>query len=72
MNNPDDIPSLHQDDESPPPQEYVIGVRYSLPAMLAEIRTERITGSFSTEKLEQKEIGKLFKPQKRRRALPKK
>jgi hypothetical protein len=39
--------------------------------MLAEIRKERVTGSFSLEKLDQKEIGKLFKPQKRRRAKPK-
>ncbi|MFA5265057.1 MAG: hypothetical protein WC378_14630, partial [Opitutaceae bacterium] len=47
--------------------ELVAGVRYSLPAMLAEIRNERLTGSYAMEKLDQKEIGKLFKPQKRRR-----
>jgi hypothetical protein len=48
----------------------VAAVRYSLPAMLAEIRNERLTGSYAMEKLDQKEIGKLFKPQKRRRAKP--
>ena len=49
-------------------QDYVLGLRYSLPQMLAEIRTERVSGSYSMEKLDQKEIGKMFKPQKRRRA----
>ena len=51
-----------------PLQDYVVGVRYSLPAMLAELRAERFSGSFAMEKLDQKEIGKMFKPQKRRRA----
>lgn len=51
-------------------QDYVLGLRYSLPQMLAEIRTERVSGSYSMEKLDQKEIGKMFKPQKRRRAKP--
>lgn len=65
---PDPLPAPEQDDSS---LNTVDGVRYSLPAMLAEIRKERVTGSFSLEKLDQKEIGKLFKPQKRRRAKPK-
>ncbi len=62
-----------QESEVPPqpPPDFVVGLRYSLPAMLAEIRAERFSGSFSMEKLDQKEIGKMFKPQKRRRAKPK-
>jgi len=54
-----------------PPPDFVVGVRYSLPAMLAEIKTERLVGAFAMEKLDQQEIGKLFKPQKRRRAKSK-
>jgi hypothetical protein len=55
----------------PPPPDLVVGVRYSLPAMLAEIKTERLVGAYAMEKLDQQEIGKLFKPQKRRRAKSK-
>jgi hypothetical protein len=55
----------------PPSPDLVVGVRYSLPAMLAEIKTERLVGAYAMEKLDQQEIGKLFKPQKRRRAKPK-
>jgi hypothetical protein len=54
-----------------PSPDFVVGVRYSLPAMLVEIKTERVTGAYAMEKLDQQEIGKLFKPQKRRRAKPK-
>ena len=54
-----------------PAPDFVVGVRYSLPAMLVEIKTERVTGAYAMEKLDQQEIGKLFKPQKRRRAKPK-
>lgn len=36
-------------------------VRYSLPQLLQELEIERSTGSFSMEKLDQVEIGKLFK-----------
>ncbi len=57
-----------QDEPHYPTQDFVVGIRYSLPAMLAELRAERFSGSFSMEKLDQKEIGKMFKPQKRRRA----
>jgi len=55
----------------PPSPDFVVGVRYSLPEMLAEIKTERLVGAYAMEKLDQQEIGKLFKPQKRRRAKPK-
>jgi hypothetical protein len=74
MSSPNDTPSGHPENETEPDephfplQDYVVGVRYSLPAMLAELRAERFSGSFAMEKLDQKEIGKMFKPQKRRRA----
>lgn len=48
--------------------DMVQGVRYSLPVMLAEIKAERFQGAYAMEKLDQKEIGKMFQPQKRRRA----
>jgi hypothetical protein len=48
-------------------------VRYSLPQMLRELEIERATSSFATEKLDQVEIGKLFKNRAQsRRAKPKK
>jgi DNA-binding transcriptional regulator GbsR (MarR family) len=36
-------------------------VRYSMPDMLEELKVERSASSFSMEKLDQHEIGKLFK-----------
>ncbi len=54
-----------------PSLDFIVGMRYSLPAMLAEIKTERLVGAYAMEKLDQQEIGKLFKPQKRRRAKTK-
>lgn len=36
-------------------------VKYSLPEMLEELKTERSASSFAMEKLDQSEIGKLFK-----------
>jgi len=67
MNNPS---------ESLPGQPAVAGVqlaevRYSLPQMLAELKLERTTGQFAMEKLDQNEIGKLFKSKSSRRAKPK-
>ena len=47
-------------------------VRYSLPELLDELKAERSTGSFAMEKLDQTEIGKLFKAKATRRAKPKK
>lgn len=41
-------------------------IRYSLPAMLAELELERASGSFSQEKLHQDEIAKLFENRKSR------
>lgn len=36
-------------------------VRYSLPQLLQELEVERSAASFAMEKLDQTEIGKLFK-----------
>jgi hypothetical protein len=36
-------------------------VRFSLPDLLAEIKTERAASTFAMERLDQTEIGKLFK-----------
>lgn len=47
-------------------------VRYSLPTMLEELKAERAAGSFAMEKLDQQEIGKLFKAKLPRRAKPSK
>lgn len=56
--------------ESNPPQPSygVAEVRYSLPAMLQELKAERAAGTFAMEKLDQHEIGKLFKAKLPRRA----
>lgn len=49
--------------ESPPPAPRlnIAEVRYSLPDMLAELKIERAASTFAMEKLDQHEIGKLFK-----------
>jgi hypothetical protein len=58
-------------DNAKPAPELVQTVRYSLPELLAELRLERVSGSFAMEKLHQTEIGKIFQAQpKRRRAKP--
>jgi hypothetical protein len=49
----------------------VTEVRYSLPALLEELKAERTSGSFAMEKLDQNEIGKLFKAKAPRRVKPK-
>jgi hypothetical protein len=46
-------------------------VKYSLPEMLAELEAERGSASFAMEKLDQAEIGKLFKSKKPVRVKPK-
>jgi len=55
-----------------PPSLQVAEVRYSLPDLLRELTVERAAGSFAMEKLDQTEIGKLFKAKVQRRAKPKK
>jgi hypothetical protein len=46
-------------------------VKYSLPEMLAELEAERGSAMFAMEKLDQAEIGKLFKAKKPARVKPK-
>lgn len=46
-------------------------VKYSLPEMLNELKAERSQGILATEKLDQAEIGKLFKPKAPRRVKSK-
>lgn len=53
-------------DGSPPA---LTEVRYSLPQMLKEVEIERAAASFAMEKLDQAEIGKLFKTQTPRRRV---
>jgi hypothetical protein len=53
MSNPHPVPG--------PGPAGLAEVRYSLPQMLKELEIERATGSFGMEKLDQTEIGKLFK-----------
>jgi hypothetical protein len=54
-----------------PKSSMLAEVRYSLPEMLAELEAERSSASFAMEKLDQSEIGKLFKSKKPIRAKPK-
>ncbi len=63
--------------KSPAPAESglpvgLVNVRYSLPQMLAELRVDRATGAMASEKLDQGEIGKLFKKQPKRRGKSRK
>lgn len=59
--------------ESPAPAPPVIAeVRYSLPQLLEELKAERATSTFAMERLDQTEIGKLFKAKPLRRVKPKK
>jgi hypothetical protein len=57
-------------DEAPKPI-MLTEVKYSLPDMLSELDAERGSASFAMEKLDQAEIGKLFKAKKPIRAKPK-
>jgi hypothetical protein len=54
-----------------PKAAVLLEVRYSLPEMLAELEAERGSASFAMEKLDQAEIGKLFKSKKPARVKPK-
>jgi hypothetical protein len=56
----------------PAPRIAIAEVRYSLPEMLEELKAERATSTFAMEKLDQHEIGKLFKAKPTRRAQNKK
>lgn len=59
-------------DPNPPPIVTVAEVRYSLPQILEELKAERSASTFAMEKLDQTEIGKLFKSKPTRRVKPKK
>lgn len=60
--------------KNPPPAApaAITEVKYSLPEMLRELEIERAASSFSMEKLDQMEIGKLFTTKSSRRAKSKK
>lgn len=45
-------------------------VRYSLRDLLEELKAERAASTFAMERLDQSEIGKLFKAKQPRRAKP--
>lgn len=61
----------HSDSSPPFPPGFVVAeVRYSLPEMLRELQIERTAASFAMEKLDQREIEKLFKSELLRRGYP--
>jgi hypothetical protein len=69
MADPEHAP---KDTEAQAPKPLVLTeVKYSLPEMLAELEAERGSASFAMEKLDQAEIGKLFKTKKPTRVKPK-
>lgn len=45
----------------PQPRFRITEVKFSLPEILEELKTERAASTFAMEKLDQQEIGKLFK-----------
>jgi hypothetical protein len=47
--------------DSIPALPVIAEVRYSLPQLLKELEIERAAGTFAMAKLDQSEIGKLFK-----------
>jgi len=61
-----------QPDPAAPPAAVAAEVKYSLPQLLHELKAERAASTFAMEKLDQHEIGKLFKPKPTRRVKPKK
>lgn len=58
--NPTSPKSPSPDPEPAAPPE-IAEVRYSLPQLLEELKAERTSSTFAMEKLDQHEIGKLFK-----------
>jgi len=69
MNEPD--PADAESAPAAPKSPMLAEVRYSLPDLLAEIQAEKGSASFAMEKLDQAEIGKLFKSKKAARVKPK-
>jgi hypothetical protein len=64
-------PPTPEETGAAPKSSMLAEVRYSLPQMLAEIDAERGSASFAMEKLDQAEIGKLFKSKNPVRVKPK-
>jgi len=64
-------PSEPENAPAAPKSAMLAEVKYSLPEMLAELEAERGSASFAMEKLDQAEIGKLFKSKKPARVKPK-
>jgi hypothetical protein len=64
-------PEPPEDAPAAPKSAMLAEVKYSLPEMLAELEAERGSASFAMEKLDQAEIGKLFKSKKAARVKPK-
>ncbi len=58
---------------SPAPRPRILAaeVKYPLPELLEELKSERATGMYAMEKLDQHEIVKLFKAKAPRRVKPK-
>lgn len=54
-------PAPEAADATPKPKIAVAEVKYSLRQMLEELKAERASSTFAMEKLDQNEIGKLFK-----------
>jgi hypothetical protein len=51
---------------TPAVNEPIKTVKYSLPELLAELKLERASGVMAMEKLQQTDIGNLFKSKQRR------
>ena len=61
-------PAHSADPVAAPARLQIAEVRYSLPQILEELKAERTATTFAMEKLDQHEIGKLFKAKTTRRA----
>jgi hypothetical protein len=69
---PPDDSSLPPGESPLPPPVVIAEVKYSLPQILLELKAERSASTFAMEKLDQTEIGKLFKAKPTRRVKPQK
>lgn len=64
-------PNPSPEPRRPEPFTVIREVRYSLPELLQELKGERASSAFGMEKLDQTEIGKLFKAKPTRRVKSK-
>ena len=69
---PPDDSSLPPGESPLPPPVVIAEGKYSLPQILLELKAERSASTFAMEKLDQTEIGKLFKAKPTRRVKPQK